>query len=155
MNLRFLVAPDAPRQLVVIDTTYDARNGGLMFGLRDGLIQFAPAFQRGFIAIGPNVGIEGEAESIAPPTVELLQNFPNPFCGDVTFFRVRLARSQHVKLEIFNILGQSVAVLADREYQTGEHHLAWSAGYSHPSGIYFYSLSTPDTVITRKMTLLR
>ena len=70
-----------------------------------------------------------------PNEFDILQNFPNPF-NPSTKINFISGKPSHIKLEIFDLLGQSVAVLADNFYQPGNHEIIWNAsGLS--SGIYF------------------
>jgi hypothetical protein len=59
-----------------------------------------------------------------------------------------------VKLEVFNVLGQRVAMLADAKQAAGDHSTEFNAS-SFPSGIYFYRLTSEGGVATRKMVLLK
>ncbi len=89
-----------------------------------------------------------------PPTEdELLQNHPNPF-NPTTDISFRLPEAGYVKLEVYNLVGQRVAVLADGEFSTGSHTVTWDAS-RFASGVYFYHLSTESIVLTKKMVLLK
>jgi hypothetical protein len=80
-------------------------------------------------------------------------NYPNPF-NSMTTIRFDLPATGNVRLEIYNLMGQKVATLIDGWMSAGNHSIRWdAAGFS--SGIYFYKLTVGDTVITRRMTLLR
>ena len=88
----------------------------------------------------------------------LLQNCPNPF-NPQTEISYSLPQDSHVKLTIYNVLGQEVKVLVD-EYQTaGTRRVAWDGcnegGSKVASGIYLYRLEAGKTVQTRKMSLLK
>jgi flagellar hook assembly protein FlgD len=80
-------------------------------------------------------------------------NFPNPFNPTTTIW-YSLPTSSHVTLEIYNVLGQRVTLLVDREQGAGAHTAMWDAS-SAPSGVYFYRLSTSDLTETRKIMLLK
>ncbi|HPN34682.1 MAG TPA: M28 family peptidase [bacterium] len=83
----------------------------------------------------------------------LQQNHPNPFNG-TTQIRYRLPRSTHVVVEVFNLLGQSIAVLTDEVQPAGEHCLTWQAKHM-PSGLYLYRLQTKEFTGMKKMILAR
>jgi hypothetical protein len=59
-----------------------------------------------------------------------------------------------VTLEVFNVLGQRVAVLVDGEQIAGNHEVTWD-GTMVSSGLYLYRLSTEGYSETRKMLLVK
>jgi hypothetical protein len=88
------------------------------------------------------------------------QNHPNPFnAGTSIPFAVRL--STKAELGVYNLLGQKIRMLIDREITSGEHRATWDGkddlGRDVSSGVYFYRLTTEDKrhTQTRRMTLLR
>ena len=93
-----------------------------------------------------------------PDEPQLQQNAPNPF-NSQTVLSYFLPKSGPVRLELFSVTGQRVAVLRQGPQQAGYHRLRWNAqdGEGRPlaSGIYFYRLETADGILTRKLTLLR
>ncbi len=97
-------------------------------------------------------------QPVLPANFALFQNYPNPFNPETTI-EFALAARANVKLEVFDLLGRSVAQLTNGVYEAGRHRLHWNgagrSGVSAPSGIYFYRLSTPDFVQTRRMLLMR
>jgi len=86
-------------------------------------------------------------------TLALSQNFPNPF-NSITQINYALPQDCHVKLDVYNILGQKVTTLVDGKQKTGSKTVRWDAG-SLSSGIYFYRLQAGDFVKKRKMILLK
>jgi hypothetical protein len=96
--------------------------------------------------------------NILPDRLELAQNYPNPF-NPQTMISFSLPQSSLVKLEIFNILGERVRVLADEQLAAGSHQYLWdgkdSAERNTPSGVYLYRLSADGLKSTRKMLLLK
>jgi hypothetical protein len=83
----------------------------------------------------------------------LHQNRPNPFNGQ-TLIEFRLPQPGHVRVEVFNAVGQRVDVLADGYHVAGAHTVAWNAG-RRASGTYTYRLFTQGLVETRHMVLIR
>lgn len=83
----------------------------------------------------------------------LHQNYPNPF-NPATTIRFELSRRGWIVLEVFNLLGERVAVLAEGMLNAGEHTLPFHAAYL-PSGVYFYRLNAGGFSESRKMVLLR
>jgi hypothetical protein len=88
-----------------------------------------------------------------PAQFSLSQNYPNPFNPSTTI-RYTLTKAGAVSLTVFDILGRKVADLINQRQQPGEHAVVFSAP-SRASGVYFYRLSSPDGVQTKKMLLIR
>ncbi len=87
----------------------------------------------------------------------LHQNYPNPFNPTTTISYSVPAGTIHesiVRLVVYDVLGSIVATLVNEEKQPGLHNVKWDAS-TVASGVYFYRLSTPDFVQTRKFVLLR
>lgn len=89
-----------------------------------------------------------------PAQISLEQNYPNPFNPSTTV-RFDLAADLRVRLEVVNVLGETVAVLVDGERQAGRTSVRFDAA-GLPSGVYLLRLRAGDgTDQTRKMMLLR
>ncbi len=92
-----------------------------------------------------------------PPTPEILrlyQNAPNPF-SETTTLRYELPQQSHVRLELYDMLGQRVSELTNATQTAGSHTLPIS-GISLPSGIYVVRLHTTDALganTTKTMTI--
>jgi hypothetical protein len=74
----------------------------------------------------------------APSEFVLYDNFPNPF-NPFTTIRYGIPRPCHVTIQIYNMLGQEIAVLADDLQTEGMYEVTWNA-YNMPTGIYFYRI---------------
>ncbi len=102
-------------------------------------------------------GIKSELGAV-PDRFDLAQNFPNPFNPE-TIIKYQLPRQSHVKLEIYNTLGQKVRTLVDATQKASYYSVKWDgrnqSGNRVSSGIYLYRLETDGFVRTRKMILLR
>jgi len=98
-------------------------------------------------------GVNDRDVLVLPKEFSLSQNYPNPF-NPITKIRYDLPVDCQVRLEIYNILGQRVATLADGKQKAGYKVATWDAS-SLSSGIYFYKLQAGDFVQTRKMVLIR
>ncbi|PJA29532.1 MAG: peptidase S8, partial [candidate division Zixibacteria bacterium CG_4_9_14_3_um_filter_46_8] len=60
----------------------------------------------------------------------------------------------YVRIDIYNLMGERIATLAEGPMSAGEHSVIWDAsGYS--SGIYFYKLTAGEKTFTKRMTLLK
>jgi hypothetical protein len=76
-----------------------------------------------------------------PVEYALSQNYPNPF-NPTTMIEFSLAEVSTVSLKVYNILGQEVATLIDREVMDdGDQQIEFDAT-GLPSGVYFYRLTT-------------
>ncbi len=93
-----------------------------------------------------------------PKTFQLFQNYPNPF-NPQTRIRYDLPVSGHVKLIIYNVLGQKVKVLVDQIQDAGHKSVIWDGrdqgGQEVASGIYFYKIIAENFHKTKKMVLLK
>jgi plastocyanin len=88
-----------------------------------------------------------------PASPVLTQNFPNPF-NSSTEIEFALPQAAHVKLSIFNVLGQNLRTLVDSDLSAGSHRLNFDAS-GLATGLYFYVLETPGATLTRKMQFLK
>ncbi|MFA7289455.1 MAG: T9SS type A sorting domain-containing protein [Melioribacteraceae bacterium] len=88
-----------------------------------------------------------------PLEYNLMQNYPNPF-NPSTSIRFTIPEKTVVKLIIFNMLGEEVSTLINKELEAGLHEFQWNAN-GLPSGIYIYTLSTQKFTSNKKMILLK
>ena len=87
------------------------------------------------------------------PTAFALRNFPNPF-NPATEIEYALPEEHHVRLTVYNILGQQVAVLVDAVRPAGVYRVTWRPERLQ-SGVYVYRLDAGSFVQAKKMTYLR
>ena len=73
-----------------------------------------------------------------PRVFSLEQNYPNPF-NPSTSIHYEIPVTSTVRLEIFNTLGQSTAILVNAQQEAGYYDVSWLA--AKPSGLYFYRLT--------------
>ena len=88
-----------------------------------------------------------------PAAFRLHGNYPNPFNPETTI-RFDLKERARVRLQVFNVLGQTVATLVDEEMATGTYRAVFDAK-GLPSGSYFYRLEAGPFSETRLMVLLK
>ena len=88
-----------------------------------------------------------------PREFTLSQNYPNPF-NPSTVIRYGLPERAHVRLDVFNVIGQRVAVLVDEEKGAGWHEVVLD-GSGLSSGMYVYRLNTNTFIETKGFLLLR
>jgi len=97
-------------------------------------------------------GIAENATAI-PSRIELFQNYPNPFNPE-THISFTITRKEKVTVKIFNMLGQEVQTLVNDELEAGFYDYKLNSG-NLPSGIYVYQLVTGNSILSKKMMLLR
>ena len=96
---------------------------------------------------------------LVPSAFALQPNYPNPFNPE-TMIAYDLPYAAQVRLEVFDVLGQRVRLLAEGEQNAGRYRVAWDGrddgAHAVASGLYFYRLQAADGFIAvRKMLLLR
>ncbi len=93
-----------------------------------------------------------------PMALRLEQNMPNPF-NPKTEITFALQAAGEVSLNVFDVEGRLVRVLAEGDHTAGEHRVTWDgrddAGRTMSSGVYFYKLSGAADSQMRKMLLLK
>lgn len=108
---------------------------------------------RFLLHIDPQPLSDTETPSDLPGEVQLSQNYPNPF-NPATVISYALPAPADVRLEVFNVQGQRVAVLQQGRQAAGMHQVQFDAS-ALSSGLYLYRLQTGETAITRKMMFLK
>ncbi|MFH1568617.1 MAG: FlgD immunoglobulin-like domain containing protein [Gemmatimonadota bacterium] len=102
----------------------------------------------------PSVG----SPAAGPASVQLLENYPNPFNGSTTI-RYELPAAGTVRLAIYNALGQQVRVLVDGPQPEGVHRVEWNGrdagGFPVSSGAYFSRLESGEGAQVRRMVLVQ
>lgn len=88
-----------------------------------------------------------------PEAFELEQNFPNPFASTTTI-RYGLPEQAPVRIELYNVVGQRVALLFNETQQAGWHRITLDAS-NLASGTYIYRITAGSATATRRMVLLR
>jgi len=78
---------------------------------------------------------------------------PNPF-NPTTTLSFTLAETGPVRLKVFNLAGQQVAVLVDGLRERGRHEVVFDAS-ALASGVYFATLEAEGFCVTRPLTLLK
>lgn len=106
------------------------------------------------LIISPASTVSNESGMELPNSVELEQNYPNPFNPSTTI-NYGVPKTGVVTLEVFNMLGQKVATLVNRENKTAGRYSIQFDARSMASGLYLYRLMAGNTVITKKLTLIK
>ena len=97
------------------------------------------------------------AASGLPERFSLGNNYPNPF-NPSTIIPYQLGTAGHVRLEVFNLLGQRIATLVDGQRAAGFHRARWDGtdarGLAVGAGVYLYRLQSGSMVATERMVLV-
>ena len=89
-----------------------------------------------------------------PVKFKLYQNYPNPF-NSKTVIKFDLNKSGHIKLEVYNVLGEKVAVLYDGYMTAGYGKMITWDAKGLPSGVYYYRLIADGFTEVKKMVLVK
>ncbi|MBE9491861.1 MAG: T9SS type A sorting domain-containing protein [Bacteroidetes bacterium] len=94
-------------------------------------------------------GITDHKKDISAETVS--QNYPNPFSGTSTVY-VMLKEPAILSLEVHNLMGQLVYSTPEMNYNSGKVEFTID-GSIMESGIYFYSIISGESSVTKKMII--
>ena len=104
------------------------------------------------------VNVAVETPGRTPAGFELLACAPNPFNPSTTL-RFRCPQASHVEVAVYDLMGQRVTELANREFSAGEHELNWNGrdtrGLPAASGTYFMMARFPDGARVLPVSLLK
>ncbi len=92
-------------------------------------------------------------ENVGRPSLDLDQNYPNPFVSKTTI-TYHLRHPSDVQLKIYNVLGQAVHSANLGRQQAGSRQVSWDAS-AYNVGLYLYQIVTPDNSIVKRATVLR
>jgi hypothetical protein len=102
-------------------------------------------------------GINPNAELVVQK-FELSPNYPNPFNPNTTI-KYQVAHHSQVKIEVYNLAGQLVATLIDKQLPQGKYTVQWNGrdmnGKSVASGMYFVKMKAADFEKVNKIMLLK
>ncbi len=116
-----------------------------------------------YLAVPSTIVTSVAESSDLPGSFSLQQNFPNPFWSGATsrsagnpatIIRYSLAKPEHVKLVVYDMLGRPVHILIDRKQRAGPHEISFD-GRSLASGAYFYRLEAGSYVDEKRMLLIK
>ena len=99
-----------------------------------------------------------ELSALQPNKFSLHQNYPNPF-NPVTTITFELAKSELVKLNVYDVNGNLIKNLINGEKAQGQYNVSWNgvnnAKENVAGGVYFYRIDTDSYSATKKMILLK
>lgn len=115
------------------------------------------AYDVDFYAYAPGVHVPAGGSAVAdnrtvPTSYSLAQNYPNPF-NPTTNIQYSLAKSGHVTLTVFDLLGRKVQHVVDAFQAAGDYDVNFDAS-NLESGIYFYKLQVGDSFTDMKKMIL-
>jgi hypothetical protein len=97
-----------------------------------------------------------------PTTVDLQQNFPNPFSrsrNSLTNIGYNLPSNATVKVDVYNLQGSLVRTLLNQNQSAGMHFIQWDGldakGQTVPAGTYQYVLTTNGVVLSKRLIVLK
>src|SRR6056297_1580870 len=132
------------RQGTGVEETYDLKPDESVKFSSEGITQIN-------VELGVTSSVDGVTEK--PQRVELSQNYPNPF-NPSTVISYNLPQAGAVTLEVFDMTGRRIAVLAEEFQSAGSYSYDFDAS-TLSSGVYMYRLQSAGSVLTRKMTLIK
>ncbi len=105
------------------------------------------------VDLNGNVTEQTIREVTLPHDYSLSQNYPNPF-NPTTTIEFSLRQDGRTTIEVFNLLGQRVAVLVDKNLKAGAYQYSFNAAHLS-SGMYFYRMRSGEFMDTKKMILVK
>jgi parallel beta-helix repeat protein len=94
----------------------------------------------------------------APSPISLRQNYPNPF-NPTTTIEFYVPERTEATVRVYDVRGRYLSTLISETVGPGMHTVQWDGrdrrGAIVSSGVYFYRLTTPGHVKTRKMVLMK
>jgi len=131
------------------------------------VLNHAPGWQPGTAESALADGRTGAKSPEAPPevaapalpaTIAFHGAAPNPFTGS-TELSFALPRESHVSLQVYDVSGRMVRLLAADRFAAGEHRLSWDgradSGARLGSGLYFARFHAGSAQTTTKVFLTR
>lgn len=94
-----------------------------------------------------------QISSAVPDKFNLYNNYPNPF-NPATVIKFDVAKSQLVKIVVYDLLGQEVSTLINQNMSPGSYEVDFNAG-GLSSGMYFYRIETAGYIQTNRMMLIK
>lgn len=98
------------------------------------------------------IGLE-DLDNHSPEIFQLKQNYPNPF-NPLTRIHYSVPKTVNVKITVYNVLGQQVAVLVDKQKVAGKYEALFDASQLS-SGMYIYKINAGEFSAVHKMILMK
>ena len=124
---------------------------------RDRNLQWSDWSEERSFTISNTSGVRQDNGSM-PGKTELYDNYPNPF-NPATTIKFNVAKSAHVKLEIYSLEGKRVKTLFNRHFNAGQYSVNWDgtdfSGERVSSGTYFIRLVAGEYRNVKKAVLIK
>ena len=116
-------------------------------------------FEEAVIKLTVTEQLSSSIDNPVPQQFAVYQNYPNPF-NPITKLVYDIPEETSVSVNIYNMMGKVVKTLVNEEQENrGRKVIEWDAtdnnGNKVSSGMYFYSIQTPEFSQTKKMLLLK
>ena len=99
-----------------------------------------------------------EDDKIRPSAFSLKQNYPNPFNPSTSIF-FELFEPSKISLNVHDLNGRLVKNLLSGNLNSGFYNIQWNGkntnGLSVAGGVYFYSITSGEGTIIKKMSLIK
>ncbi len=97
-------------------------------------------------------GLEDNSPGVVQK-IYLGQNYPNPF-NPKTIIEYSIPKTNRVKITVYNLLGETIAVLLNDVKAPGRHKVSWNANQI-ASGLYIYKIESGGLQLSKKLILLK
>lgn len=109
--------------------------------------------------LGIDASSVNDLNSLAPETIQLHPNYPNPF-NPATILQFTLPKSEKISLDIINLAGSVVATIYENTYfVAGSYSVEWNGQTNHgqklPTGHYIIRLRSHQSLTSRKLLILK
>ena len=102
--------------------------------------------------------VRATVQNELPTEFALQQNYPNPFNPSTTVSYALPAASE-VRIAVYNVLGEQVALVSDGVQEAGFYTVQWngtdSRGQHVTSGVYFLTMRAGEFTAMKKMMLVK
>jgi uncharacterized pyridoxamine 5'-phosphate oxidase family protein len=105
------------------------------------------------LLVGKENFINNYKYEFTPTEFALYQNYPNPF-NPTTFIRFQVPQKEHVKIKVYDILGNLISTLVNEVRDAGYYEVEFD-GTKLSSGVYLYEFESGPKRTIKKMTLLK
>jgi len=97
--------------------------------------------------------IVSEEKTGLPSSITLFDAFPNPFSNYSTI-SYEIHQKGHVQINLFDTNGKLIKTLVSEEQESG-HYSVMLNGELLSNGVYYYSMQTSESSITKKIIVLK